>query len=480
MGNKLLYGTGLLMILLFHAHLVWGNLTAGLNAGELRINDIHLEGNELTKRNIIIRELMFREGDAIRPGQLTELLEKSKDNLLNLSLFNYVNYRIDSLDPRHNKIDVIIRVEERWYIWPTPIFEHADRNLSNFIREFDWQKLNYGLFIDHNNFRGRNMSLHLKTRFGYKEQFALSLSKPNMGKKQRLKLISDFNLFRKHELAYETRRNEPVFYQSFARYHWNAIDASAGIEFRPEFYNYHQFKLGYKHMDVSDTIAMLNPNYLGDGSMYQEYLTFHYNFIRDTRNSRFYPLHGYLFNLAFYKNGLNLLAEENYQNMILSQTLSYHNHLAGKWYYSSGYKWKYSFRKNIPYNQKEALGYEIMLHGFEYYVADGPSYFISKNNLKYELLPKQVNEYPFIPLDKFNKIHYSIYTNLYFDIGYIRDPFLPDQSNTLVNQWLYSLSVGLDLVTYYDRTFRIEYSLNSQGDHGLFLHIDAAILRPAK
>ncbi len=444
------------------------------------INNIHISGNQLTKRKIIIREIMFSEGDSLMSRELFVLMEKSRQNLLNLSLFNYVRYSIDSVYPGKKIVDIAYAVEERWYIWPIPIFEHADRNFSNFIREADLARINYGMFIDHNNFRGRNIALNLKARLGYKEQYALSIQQPNIGKNQRLKFMADFNLFRRHELAYTTTKNEPAYYKSFGRYHWNAFRSTLGLDFRPQFYNHHQFILGYHNINISDTIAMLNPNYLGNGKEFQQYLLFNYRFIKDRRNSNYYPLTGYLFELSATKEGLNLLETENYSNFTVNNTISYHNRLKGKWYYSTGIKWKHSMNMEIPYNQKAALGYGLMIHGYEYYVIDGPAYFVSKNNLKYELLPKKVTTINLIPLEKFNKIHYSIYSNLFFDLAYVHDPFQKINSNSLVNKWLYSVGLGFDLVTYYDRAFRLEYSINAEGDHGIFMHLDAAILKRGK
>ena len=100
---------------------------------KLIIRDVVIEGNKVTKRNIILRELVFVRGDTIEKMELLTTLERSKENLLNLSIFNFVSF-----DVKHfpgNRIDVIITVQERWYIWPTPIFEFADRNFSSFLED---------------------------------------------------------------------------------------------------------------------------------------------------------------------------------------------------------------------------------------------------------------------------------------------------------------------------------------------------------
>src|SRR5688500_624063 len=89
------------------------------------VNNVLVLGNKVTKRFIIMRELSFSENDTIRYTQLDEKLKTSKQNLLNTSLFNFVT--IDTFDTRANRANIIITVKERWYTWPVPIFELADR-----------------------------------------------------------------------------------------------------------------------------------------------------------------------------------------------------------------------------------------------------------------------------------------------------------------------------------------------------------------
>ena len=45
----------------------------------------------------------------------------------------------------------------------------------------------------------------------------------------------------------------------------------------------------------------------------------------------------------------------------------------------------------------------------------------------------------------------------------------------MANQYLYSGGIGFDLVTYYDRVFRLEFSINKFGETGIFIHFAAAI-----
>ena len=94
---------------------------------QLVIRDVVITGNKITRRNIILRELIFSPGDTIDKMDLIPALERSRENLLNLSLFNFVTF--DAEHYPDNRIEVLLDLQERWYIWPTPIFEHGERNL---------------------------------------------------------------------------------------------------------------------------------------------------------------------------------------------------------------------------------------------------------------------------------------------------------------------------------------------------------------
>ena len=68
-----------------------------------------------------------------------------------------------------------------------------------------------------------------------------------------------------------------------------------------------------------------------------------------------------------------------------------------------------------------------------------------------------------------------MYLNVFADAGYVHNEF-PNPTNTMVNNWQFSAGVGLDLVTYYDQVFRIDYAINRYLDHGIFVHIGTPFL----
>ena len=113
---------------------------------------------------------------------------------------------------------MIVEVQERWYIWPNPIFEHGERNLSTFLKEPEWSKLNYGMWLKWNNFRGRNELLNAKVRLGYREQYMLQYEKPNLGVNENHKLFLSYSLSRQRRVSYATENNRPVYFRDDDNY----------------------------------------------------------------------------------------------------------------------------------------------------------------------------------------------------------------------------------------------------------------------
>jgi len=450
------------------------NITsAQIKSDYVIISKINIVGNKNTKKHIITRELTFSEGDTILISKINQNITKSRENLLNTSLFNYVT--IDTTYAESDKLDVTIVLEERWYIWPYPIFEHADRNFNAWLQTEDWSKINYGFYLTQYNFRGRNEILKIKVRLGYKQQFSILYSNPNINKNQTDGLHGSISYFRQHEIAYRTYDNKLHYYKSNDEYVRESIASSISYSFRKYLYNKHIFSVGYNQSSVIDTIAELNDNYFGNRKTNIAYFSAGYLFSKDMINSKYYPLKGYYFNFRITKLGLGIIHNNNDLNVLyIKSCFKKYFYLAHRLYFASKIKIKKSTNQNQPYYVQKALGYANYLRGYEYYVIDGQDFAIFKNSLKYELIPVKIKYFKFVPFPKFNKVHYALYFNLFFDSGYVVDNNTSN-NNSMSNIFLYSGGAGFDFVSYYDKVFRIDFSINKFGESGFFFHLSAPI-----
>ena len=437
---------------------------------QLIISKINIAGNKVTKEKIILKELTFEIGDTVEANKLDSLCKKSQENLMNSSLFNFVTVEYST---QKNNTEINISLIEQWYIWPIPIFEHADRNLSSFFHNSDWSRINYGAFLAIYNFRGRKEELKFKVRFGYKEQYGFMYSKPNLDKKQKHGLSVESSYFRQHEVAYATENNQLVYYRDDNEFTKTSYRATIGYQYRQTLYTYHKATLQYINVLVSDSITIKNPEYLGDSITNTQHLSLSYGFTNDKRNYIYYPTNGYYFHTTISYKGF-VFKETNVA--YLKANFSWYKPLSSRLFWGQKFSGKISNDYKQPYYLIEGFGYADMLRGYEYYVIDGNNNIILKNNLRFNLIKRKDFKMGFVPWEQFNKSYFAVYLNTYFDIGYVYNPYEPtNTTNTMVNSWQYSGGIGLDVVTYYDTVFRIEYSVNKFGESGFFIHLGSGI-----
>lgn len=435
------------------------------------VNKIIIAGNKKTKKKIILRELLFKEGDTLGLNQLDYYILKSKENLNNTFLFNYIT--INTSKESEGWYNIYIILEERWYLWPYIIFEQADRNLSAFIHNKDWSRVNYGIMMVKNNFRGLGETVKLKVRLGYKEQFEVAYKIPYLGNSHQHGLSMKFNWFRQHEIPYITQDDKLVFYRDKITYVAKEHNSEISYHYRNKHYLRHTFSAKYSFAQVEDTIIQLNGNYFNNSSNQTQYITLQYYFNLDKRDYKLYPLKGYNIDFSVTQKGLNILPNEIQGVWAFESSAYLYSNFNGRWYSGIGGKAKMSSNYKQPYFIEEALGYETFLRSFEYNVIDGQNYATGRTFIKYAIIPEKIIYLESLNLPKFNKIHYSLYINTFFDAGYVTD-INPYATNTLPNTFLASAGIGIDIVAYYDMVLRLEYSINRFVGHGFYIHMGKA------
>ena len=440
----------------------------------LVVEDILIQGNRVTKDPIILRELIFGIGDTILKMELLPAFQQSKENLLNLALFNFVYF--DATHLSGNRINVHITVTERWYIWPVPILEHADRNFSEFVKNREWDKINYGAFLKWKNFRGRNEVLTGQIRLGYIQDYSLAYTVPNLGKKQQHLVATGFNMKQQNEVYIATVNNQPVEYKPQEKPAQVRLNAFTRYTYRRKLYTSHTFRFEYFDYRVADSVAIINPNFMGEDRTRLQFFTASYSFNHDVRDSKVYPLEGFQVKISAEQLGLGIISDYPYPNFRVTGNMMFYQKLANRIYFYNVTKARYSSEKLMPYAMNRGLGYQEFLSGYEAYVIDGSDYLISKYNLKIQVIKPTVQTLPLIRMKQFNKVHYAVYFNVFADAGYVNNVF-PDPTNFMVNSWQFSTGVGFDFVTYYDQVLRIDYAINRYGQHGLFFHIETPFYR---
>jgi outer membrane protein assembly factor BamA len=435
------------------------------------IGSITLIGNKITQDRIIFRELTFHQGDAVDTLLLEKIFKRSEENLLNTSLFNSV--RITWV-MEGDRINVFIIMAERWYIFPLPIFEIAERNFNVWWETKDFSRAIYGAVLNWNNFRGRNEVLAVSGRFGYTQRVSFYYSIPYINRKQRGGLTFGLAYSRNHQSSVNTVNNKILYYKNENLFSKKELGGSIAYSYRPDLYHQHVIEAGYRHADVLDSVILLNNDYFSPGQTSIDYSILRYFFKTDHRDIAVYPLRGYYIDFEIVKNGFSFLNDDIDLAYITVHGKKFWQ-LSKRFFFGSGITTKYTSGTNVPYYLSKGLGYgRDFLRGYEYYVMDGQDYALLKSNIKFELLPKKEVHAGFIPLTKFSTIPFSFYLNLYADAGYVKDQLF-DEYNPLTNAWQFGYGAGIDFVTYYDLVFRFEYSFNKLGESGFFLHFTSPI-----
>ena len=434
------------------------------------VKKIDIEGNKVTKSNVILSELNFQINDTINAENLKKIIPENEKNLKKLSLFNFISFDVKE---KKQNIFITIKVEERWYLWGTADLKYADRNFNAWLEKKDYHRINYGLGVSKYNFRGRNEVLKLKFLLGFTEEIFIHYRNLFLDKKRKHSLGANFSFLRTNQRNYTTINHKQISFQSEDEYILRSICPQINYAYRPNLKKQHHFYFSYKKITISDTLRKLNNNFLLDNKTKTAYFLLSYKLSFDYRDSKIYALEAYYFSIAlnnkyFYQEKLDLI--------YLESKLNFHYKFNKKIFSGFGLKIKKNLGAKESFYFQKALGYNDNLRGFEYYVIDGEDFALLKTNLKFEILPQKTIHFKLVPLKKFNKIHYASYFNIHLDLAYVHNNLANNYNgNHLNNKLLYTYGFGLDLVTYYDKIIRLEYSFNSLKENGFFIHFTSAI-----
>jgi outer membrane protein assembly factor BamA len=432
------------------------------------IEQVVITGNKKTREYIIRRELSFREGDTLQAYILESAIERSRQNLMNTALFNFVEIRY--FQGIGDAVVVHINLTERWYLWPMPVFEIADRNINEWLQRKDLKRTNYGLYLRQENFTGRDDILQFQVLFGYTRRFGLYYTIPYINRKLNLGLSAGFYTTRQKEVSYNTFENKLEFYKDPEQFVRKETSAFLRFTKRQGLYNYYNTTIDYRKSSVADTIIALNDRYFFEPYPEQQHIGISWNYRYDKRDYQPYALKGHLIEVDATKIGIGLLPHE--PNLIaLALGIRYYQPLAKKWHLGTAVKGRIMQRAGGPFYNQRALGYGgDYIRGYDLYVLNGQDFALFRSNLKYTLLGTKVYQFGFMRTEKFKKFPISSYLNAFFDAGYVSDKQFAE-NNSLNNDWQFGYGLSLDIITYYDIILRCEYAINRLGDQGFYFRL---------
>lgn len=431
---------------------------------KLRVRNIIVSGNKKTKEYVILREMQIKKGDSIIIDKLNRELEKAHDFIYNTTLFAEVNvlpHIVNAYD-----MDILITVKEKWYIFPIPYLELADRSFNEWVETYDadFSRLSYGIFFSHLNFSGRRDQLSLIFINGFKRNISVEYIAPytNPALTDGTRFEAGFEQTR--EIPFATDYNNKLLYYNNDGFVKNEWFVTAAYSSRKKLKKKETFSIKFRHINVADSIiSKYNPGYFNQNSSTQNFLEFEYRFQYEDVDNILYPLKGNTFLLSIKKRGFQLEGGIN-RFSIESSFNKYFSYLH-QWYSSIRFTGEIKLPFKQPYYNLQALGYkENYIRGLEYFVTDGVAFALGKMDVKKKLA--HFNIPAFINSKILNKIPFTLYAKTFADMGYVYSRF----DSKLNNRFLYSGGFGIDILTLYDFKISVEYSVNQLGQKGLFLH----------
>lgn len=436
--------------------------------GPFVITGILVVGNRTTKERVILRELMVKEGDTLATNeQLYYLLERSRQNVVNMSLFNSV--KIDPTFLDEHAVFLTVTVSERWFYWPTPIFKYSDPNFNTWWLTKDFRRVYWGAFLYRYNMRGRNETLYAKVQLGYAKEFALRYRFPFIDRKQRWGLAFGAGHTQQDEITIGTIGNKREFLKipgEPTREEWKG-DLEATL--RPAFDRRHSFRLGYVSATALDTVRRAAPYYFQSPTAHIAYFAAGYTFIHDRRDSRVYPRSGDYADLKIDRLGLGFGGSDEPGITTLYSTLFRAWRTGDRWSLGGSLRGKATIGPQLPYYVQQGLGYDDYVRGYEYYVIDGEHFVLGKANVLWALLTPREYVFKNMKSENFKTLYLAIYLNAFVDGGYVWDSRYAER-NFLANAWQRGYGLGVNVVTSYDQVMRVEYTVNALAESTFYLH----------
>ncbi len=413
---------GSLFALLFTCSLA---LSAQPSDSLLTVRDVVIEGNLTTKDFVILREMALKPGEKVT----AEKIEHDQKRIYNLQLFNKVELDVK---PMGTEAVVIVRVDERWYLFPFPIVGIRYRNLHN---------LYYGAGLVHTNVRGRNEKLFFSFALGFDRWISLNYHNPRLTDGEDLVLGIQASYSRIRSLSVLT----DYYYQTNGK-----LGISLGRRF-----GLYQYLLGWVHYDIWHvTEPREGRTVSSDGR--DAYLTIGASYTYDTRDLREYPTDGTYVMIFGSKYGLG----ESKVNLF-RYGFDVRMHTMVKDVVSVGGRIfsNVSGGGIIPMYRKAYFGYDERIRGYFKTVLEGESLLGSSAELRLPLLKPRYYTLPFEFVPQFNVLRYGLSLGVFADAGTIwnRDQQFFHQ------RWYTGYGVGLHFLLPYSLILRTEYALNNAG-----------------
>jgi outer membrane protein assembly factor BamA len=382
---------------------------------------------------VILRELLFKEGDALSDS----LLNVSRERLENLWLFNRVEF---ILTPNLNEVTLIISVTERLYIFPFPIFTLDDR---------DWDKITYGFGITHTNFRGWNERIFAQIYFGNRPGYGFSYFNPWINRDLHLTAGVYFQKYsvQNHSAPFDEKHILASF--SFGRY-WTR-----------DFFS--KFSYYYDNITVPSTAAITDLMETKTKNETNNGVTL--TTVYDKRDVYAYPTSGFYANLTLRKSGLFAAKIDYFQ-----YAFDLRKYFSWKRITSASRIFLLQSTGGLPIYDRVYLGYSSRIRGhFNDTPTEGRHLFTAGQAFRFPLIKQRYYSLPnvFLPGPSTQNLKFGLNAGFFVETGYTwkwKNDFDTDK-------FISGYGMGLHFMLPYVEVLRFDMAFDEKFNHEFIMEI---------
>lgn len=376
---------------------------------------------------------------------------------MNTNLFNDVSITL-------NGDSVIIILNERWYWWPNILVHTEDPDINIWVRHPALNKLTYGLSIENKNFRGRKETLRLGLKTGFNESAFLMFSTPFLDKQKKWGLQIECSFSRNREMFIDCIDNNLIYFNNAGHTLESGFQTGLMMLYRPAYRFLIKIRTSFDLSKTADTV--LNRNSLYQDKAILKTGTLNITCQIDQRNFKSYPLQGY-----FLQGEVNISSgiSGNYKKIYSAGIFKKLFRINKIFYTAHSFEGRIDLDKqNWFYDFRNTYDYMRNVRGYELYYFPCNSYWLSRQQLKILLINNKIIKLPLLKMSQFNPMPIYTSVNLFCDFGKCFDVY-KTANNPASDKFQASTGIGIDFSTYYNKTLRIEYTINKEGKKGLYL-----------
>jgi outer membrane protein assembly factor BamA len=394
-----------------------------------RIDSIKITGNKTTKDYIILRELTFKEGDAVS----ARTLEFNRERVFSLGLFNDVRLTTEkSFDV--NK--VIIEVTESWYIYPIPFIRFKDGEKA---------KTSYGFNLLYKNFLGRDETIRTNLAFGYDPEFTLNYNIPVFFNSRNLGLGFLFNYS-----TFVNKTQEGIRLNN-GDFNYKGIITRVYLNYRIDQFNLLVGTIGYEYYEAPDKSF---ESITASSGRIDRFPIAGFDYVYDSRDLKQYATEGTYFSFTLLHKGFSVY---NINYNIVNVDLREYKHVIEDLTWKGRFTSRTMLGENIPLYDYSLLGYSEYIRGASMKRFDGKTYMLASTEFSYPLVKEWDMKFklPLLP-ERLTSARIGIQFTIFADAGNAFDSY----TDFSYRNFTYGWGFGINILILPYNGFRIEYAFD--------------------